>query len=269
MMSKRLCLAALLLLLAAHVAAAQGRECPYGQTPCEAYAGADAVFIGRVTRIVPETFRRGQTEDDYDQTAYVAVEKVFKGYRGRRIVLRQLGSRHAQKFIGGSRYLFYANYDRAARLWEVKPCGRTRMAEYPHDDLRYLHALPANAGRARLAGELTRFDPDPDTAGTTERLAGVRLRIVGDEKEYEVTSDADGAYEIYDLPPGRYVVRPRTPPGLAFLLALHSGPSPRERVKSLEVEVKPGACAGLDIIFTTEKNLKPETGEGVGRAARR
>jgi hypothetical protein len=257
----------LALLLLCAPAIAQSRACDYGAPICEASAEADAIFVGEVRRIVPATTRMWQTQDDYDQTAYVTVHKVLKGTKRRGIVLRQMGSRHAQKFIPGGTYLFYANYVPALKIWEVRQCGPTRMAKYAQTDLRYLSGLPANAGRTHIAGEVTRFIPDRYAEEAPSRLAGVQLSIVGEGREYELTTDVNGDYEIYDVRPGRYTVRIKPPRGLVFLWAIHSGRDPISRAKSLEVELKEGGCAEMDILLTPEKSLKGDGQEKIGKYA--
>lgn len=266
-MWKTLAAAAFVLLLAPAAAAQPTRACGYAMSACESYAAADAVFVGTVTRIVPATFRIDQTDSDYDQTAYVAVEKVYKGGRRARIVLRQLGRRDARKFVQNSRYLFYANYDRAARLWEVRPCGSTRMAGYAQDDLRYLDALPASAAGTRVSGEVMHFvTPDEEPEGG--RLPGVRVRLFGDAgRVHETTTDAHGVYEFKGLPPGRYRIEVRAPADLVFYAAMHTGHDPVGRARALEFDLPEGGCAGLTILLRTAETIRPGDG-GVGGLAR-
>lgn len=229
------------------------RDCDYGLSPCEAYASADAVFIGKVTNIDPATFTQRQWEQGYDQTVYIDIEKVYKGYKRRQIVLKQLARKGAETFVYGARYLFYANYDRSGRHWEVEPCGRTRMASYVQDDLGYLDKLPTYARRTRVAGEIVHSYIDPDIGRTMERLSGIRVKIVGGEKEYEAATDEKGIYEVYDLPPGKYSIEPRLPKGLEFHMAIHYGPNARSRVRTLEIELAEGGCSGVTIILASVK----------------
>ena len=261
-MRKFLMAGAVALVLAQAAGAQPGRECEYGMNICESYAGAELVFVGTVTRVVPETFSMKQYYGGYDQTAYVAVEKIYKGARRGRVVLRQRGQ--AEKFVARSRYLFYANYDRAARLWEVRPCGNTRLAAYAQDDLRFLDALPASAARTRVSGEVAHIDPD-EVPGVT-RLPGVRVKLSGGGRVYETTTDADGLYEFTGLPPGRYRIEFRAPAGLVFYGMKHTGRDPLARARELEFELPEGGCAGAIVLFKTDEPIKPGDG-GVGTAA--
>lgn len=227
-------------------------ECGYNATPCEAYANADAIFIGKVTKIIPETIEIWQRDKDYDQTANIAIEKIYKGIEGNSVVLHQLGRKNAPKFISGSRYLFYANFDRATKKWEVKPCGRTRMANYVQDDLRYLNSLPASARKTRIAGEVVRYETDSENPqGTTERLASIKVKIIGAGKEYEAVTDENGFYEVYDVPAGKYIIQPNIPNGLVLMGVIHYGVLDRTKFRSLEIELKEGGCSGATILLTT------------------
>lgn len=258
--------AILFVLLVPFVARAGADECDYVPSQCESYARADAVFVGEVKRIVPEYRMRWQTDADYDQTAYVNVEKTYKGLKGvRRVVLRQLGRRRAQKFINNSRYLFYANYDRARKIWEVRPCGRTRLEDYVQADLRYLGGLPANAGRTRVAGEISSFDPDGTADQDIPRLGGIKLKLTGAGREYALSTDADGAYEIFDLPPGGYTIQLSLPDGLVFYGAMHTGRFPLSRLRSLKFELSEGACAEVNILLRPDKSPAKGAGSRAGR----
>jgi hypothetical protein len=268
--STTLALLGFIFLLLPTPALAQRLPCARGATPCEAYASADAVFVGRVTTIAPELVSMEQAlSGNYDQTARVAVERVYKGKARQSVVLRQLGQRATYKFIAGTRYLFYAHYVPRLRIWEVRNCGRTIMADHAHDDLRYLGGLPGNAGRTRIAGRVLRFDSDGQHAENTtiEGLAGLRLHIRGAGGEFEALTDAAGVYEVFDAPPGTYYLRPHIPAGLAFYGAIHYGPDPLARAKSLDIELPPRGCSGADVLLTPERNLKKGGSDKIGKAA--
>jgi hypothetical protein len=259
---KRSVVAILLLLIFAGITIAQNLECNDNPTPCEALRNADAVFVGKVVRITPQTIEMWQRDKDYDQRASLAVEEVFKGIKSKSLLLHQLGNRNAPKFVLGSRYLFYANFDRAKRIWEVKRCGRTRMAKYVQDDLKYLKGLPAGANKTRIGGEVVRYESDAENPqGTSERLAGVRIKIVGEGKEYESVTDVNGVYEIRDVPNGTYTIQPVIPHGLKLLGVVHYGAFDRSKFLSLIVELGKGGCSGATLLFTADSvSQKPKIG---------
>lgn len=251
--------ATLLLLLSASASLAQVSDCESNPTPCDAYAEADAVFVARVVRISPQTIEIWQRDKDYDQTANIVIEKTYKGPKRRNFVLHQLGRKVAPKFILGQRYLFYANFDRGTRKWEVKRCGRTRLMSHVQDDLHYLDGLRASPIRTRIAGEVTRYERDDENPqGTTQRLSGVRIKIKGEGKEYEVVTNAQGIYELHNAPAGKYVIEPEIPPGLVLLLVVHYGPFDRSKVKSLSIELKEGGCSGAGLILTPGSVVRDE-----------
>ena len=256
----KIILASIFLLFVSISSHGQTFECDFGPSPCEAYADADAVFVAKVTKIFPKTIEIWQRDRDYDQTANVVVEKIYKGIKENRLTLHQLGSKNAPKFVLGSRYLFYANFDRVTKKWEVRPCGRTRMAQYVQDDLYYLNGLPASHNKTRIAGKVTLYQTDKDNPqGTTEKLAGIRITIKGEAKEYEVVTDEQGMYELYDAPPGRYVIQPDIPRGLMLFGVMHYGAFDSSKARSLVVELKERGCSGAGLILTPTD--RPKTGK--------
>lgn len=254
--------ATFLLVLSATPGLAQASDCDFNGPPCEYYANADAIFIAKVTQISPETIAIWQRDKDYDQTAHVLIEKTYKGAKRNRLVLHQLGRKLAPKFILGQRYLFYANFDRRTKTWEVRRCGRTRMVRYAQDDLYYLDGLPASLNKTRIAGEVTRYETDEENPqGTAQRLSGVRIRIKGEGKEYEVVTDEHGIYELKDVPAGKYEIKPDMPAGLVLMLVMHYGPFDRSKAQSLNIELKEGGCSGASFILTSNRTLaKPPIG---------
>jgi hypothetical protein len=125
------------------------------------------------------------------------------------------------------------------------------MASYVQDDLGYLDKLPTHARRTRVAGEIVHIYSEPDIGKTTRRVSGMKVKIVGEGKEYETITDEKGIYEVYDLPPGKYSVQLKLPKELEFLMAIHYGPDVRSRVKSLEIELADEGCSGMTIILET------------------
>jgi hypothetical protein len=61
-------------------------------------------------------------------------------------------------------------------------------------------------GKTRVSGTLDQEDDELDVVGR-------KIWIMGKDKVYETKTDKDGVYELYDLPPGRYVLQPELPAG--------------------------------------------------------
>ena len=255
-------LVTVVLLVCAGMVRAQAEQCSTNVNPCEAYAEAEAVFVAKVTRVVQPPLQIWQRDNDYDQVAYVTVEKMFKGVPRKTMVLHQLGRKIAPKFISGTSYVFYANLDPVTKKWEVRRCGRTRMSKYANDDLRYFEGLPARLKQTRIAGEVTRYDThEEEPQGRTERLAGIRIHIKGEGKEYEVVTDDRGVYELTGVPAGKYVVQPVIPAGLTLMFVMPDGPFDRTKAKSLNIELKERGCASLNIILTSAPPSKQTIGD--------
>ncbi|HEU4509448.1 MAG TPA: hypothetical protein VFR78_14475 [Pyrinomonadaceae bacterium] len=239
-----------ILLTAGKTIHAQPVTCDFGPSPCEAYAQADAIFTGKVFRITPETIEMWQRDGDYDQIATVVVEKVYKGTARKRIVFHQRGRKSSPKLVLNSSYLFYANLDRQTKKWEVRRCGRTIMARYAQDDLRYLEGRPEHANQSRIAGAVLRYLPDAEEpAGKAERLAGLRIRITSEEKQYEVVTGPDGMFELYGAPPGKYVLHPDIPSGFRLMGVVHYGPLDLSKIQDLTIELKERECSGATILL--------------------
>jgi len=79
-------------------------------SPCEAYASADAVFVGTVKKVKPDNPIKDEDAYEGGQIAYVQVERAFKGAEASQVVLHQTGHNCAPKFKVGERWLLYATY---------------------------------------------------------------------------------------------------------------------------------------------------------------
>jgi hypothetical protein len=257
---KRVFITVAVLIVCAAAAQAQGMDCLYNSSPCEAYATADAVFIGKVTRVVQPPLKIWQREKDYDQIAYLEVQRMFKGAARKTIVLHQLGRNNAPKLLSDKSYLIYAMFDRHTKKWEVRRCGRTRMSPYANDDLLYLESLPSALNKTRIAGEVTLYSSTEEEMNKIERLANVRMHIKGEGKEYEVVTNARGVYEVSDVPPGKYVIEPDLPAGLEVMGVMHYGLLDYAKIKSLSFEVPARGCSGADIILKPRAPAKSTIG---------
>ena len=235
------------------LAAARAEACTCGgyPSPAEARASADAVFVGTVVRAEPDTAEKAEPAV---QTVAARVDEAFKGARvGAEMTFLQPSHNCAPKFDAGRRYLFYASYDAKAKAWEVHGCNRGPDLGGAADDLLYLRALPLSAARNRVSGMLHRYEDGPGKGfAPVGALAGAKVRIRGKAKTYEVTTNADGVYELYGLPPGAYSIEPELPAGLKVHFPMQFGPGDQQD-GAVTVRLRKRTCAGADFIVGPDK----------------
>jgi hypothetical protein len=233
------------------------RACSCGgqPSPCEAYTGASAVFVGYVSKIEPES--KDLNEAIYnEQTAWVQVERTFKGAKEAEIIFHQPGHNCAPKFKAGDRWLFYATYHKDTKTWEVYGCGRSSPVDQAHDDLLFLEGLPRSLTRARISGEISQYEQTPEKGFTRVRvMTGLKVKIIGEKKTYEIYTDANGVYEIYDLPRGKYAIEPEIPPGMKIRFPMPFGPVAFSENRTFKVESRARSCAGSDFVLCSDSRI--------------
>lgn len=271
------------------VGARAARACSCGPTPTvlESFEGSDVVVIARAVSVekaegaapgggAPE----GAEYHAHDvKSTTVLVERVYKGgvRVGDELVFAQGGGADCvwtfdERSIG-QRYLFYLSRpEKGQRLWVAVGCGRSRGVEGARDDLLYLDKLDRVRGKTRVSGTI-----EFDDYGQNMTVAGRLLRIAGPSKTYEVRTDAQGVYELYDLPPGRYTVEPEVPAGwrVAASWLRHSPSYAGARdlnywstVRKIPIVVGPKSHASLDVHFSIDNGVRGRVLDPAGRPMR-
>ncbi len=224
-------------------------------SPCEAYNAADAVFIGVVKKASPE-----YKSNEYigEQQVTVLVERAFKGVKeNQEIVFNQPGHNCAPKYASGTRCLFYATFHKQTKTWEEEGCNRGGALERVHDDLLFLQALPASANKNRLAGTLEHYEDTPEKGfELVNLLAGAKVKLTNEDKTYEIYTDRNGVYEIYDLPPGNYSIEPEIPSGLKIRFPIFYGANDSSRTDSVKVNVSAKSCVSVDFVLSSDTVIK-------------
>lgn len=206
--------------------AAQGCSCGGWPTYCQAYASAEAVFVGTITSAEWVNPRKDETNTvvGEGQLARVHVEQVFKNMKQTEVLFRSDNTSCDAEFKEGQRWLFYAYFDRKAKAWRVRPCDRSTRVEGAADDLLYLQGLPASAQKTRLSVKLSHYEDEPEEGfNSVEKLSGVRVKLSGAGKSYEVYTNAEGVAVAEGLPPGSYAVEPDVPRGLKLRFPIYFG----------------------------------------------
>lgn len=253
-MRKIFLLAVFGLLFVASAGAVGACECIGYASVCGSYQAADAVFVGAVQKVEQAPREKVGNGEGYtaDQIAYIRVEKVFKGLeRQTQVILRTEISSCSPTYKEGQRWLFYAYYDKKSKRWGTQSCDRNSLVEYAADDLLYLQGLPASAQKTRIAGELVRYEDDP-VAGPrrVKSITGAKIKITGEGRTYEVYTNENGVYEIYGLPPGKYVVEPESLAGLKVGDPLNYGEQDDSDGGPPKLVLTEKGCAGADFVYS-------------------
>ena len=178
------------------------------KTVLEAYEDSDVVIIARAVSVekTADESRNTMLGTNVSATT-MEVQRVFKGNLrvGDRMVFGQgNGIRCTHVFYEddvGKEYLFYLDSPPTKQdLWYEFGYSRSHLVEYVADDLLYLNNMEKLRGRTRVSGVLKGLGD--------RRVEGRKIRIIGRNKTYLATADMNGVYELYDLPPGRYVLEP-------------------------------------------------------------
>ena len=207
--------------------------------------------------------------------ARIVVEKVYKGNLrvGQEMIFGE-GERAScvedfdEREIG-AKFLFYLKpKEKTPTVWYADRCGNsiplpgfdTHHVNDAADDLSYLEKMNKVTGKTRISGTLISYQWSPIGDRTDfKKVAATKVRLIGEEKTYETVTNEDGVYEIYDLPPGRYTVEPKTPKGWAIENPSAyggGGSSSREDTKHFQLTLKKGRHAYFDFFFIVDTRLR-------------
>ncbi len=293
---KRLVFVAFVFVFAFLFNASQVTACSCGPQPTvlDAFDGSDVVIIARVISLekvrvintVKEAAKEvGQAIGDETtgkqyveviRSATMVVERVFKGNLKVRdeIVFGQGGGsdciwKFSDESVGDQLLLYLATPEKLSKarrlpsndpgLWFAGGCGRSRGLAGATDDLLYLENMSKRRGQTRISGSIGSW------RNREMGVEGKRIKIIGPRKTYVVKTDKHGVFEIYDLPPGKYLIEPETPSGWKIDAYWHRY-SPSVVHDSQQAELKlptqvaimlePKKHAGVDIAFTIDNTVR-------------
>ncbi|HEX6046342.1 MAG TPA: prealbumin-like fold domain-containing protein [Pyrinomonadaceae bacterium] len=220
-------------------------------TVLEEYNRVEAVMIVRVTGVEKA---KGFGINNIRSTK-VVVEKVYKGdlRTGDEFSLPQGGGADCIWTFAasdvGTRYLFYLNSLKdSSRHWIASTCGRSGEIKYEREDLLYLDKMDQVRGKTRVSGKYSALGGAPGL-----EVANRKVRVVGQGKSYELTTDSDGVFEIYDLPPGDYRLEPEMPAGwkleVGWLSNSVSAIPKLSTEKAVAFKLEPQKHASIDLPF--------------------
>lgn len=265
---KTLFSAVILALLLVNAPVVDACSCGGYPTPCGSYQSADAVFIGVVQNVETKKAKgRDGREYSAGQVAHIQVEKSFKGMVQPEVVFRTEGTSCDPTYKEGQRWLLYAYHDQKTKTWSIAACDRSTRIDNAPDDLLYLQGLPKSASTTRLSGELEHYEDDSEKGFTRVRnISGAKVKITGEGKSYEVYTDKDGVYELYDLPPGKYAIEPEIPVGLKIRFPMHYGAIDVSDRKNVRVVLSEKSCASMSFVLSSNNRIAGKVIGADGRA---
>jgi hypothetical protein len=209
-------LSVLFLILLAGLKSAEACSCGGAANILDSFESAKNVVLIKAVE-VEKVGKDSKYAVDGVKSTKMVVEKVYKGNlkAGDEMIFAQGGGADCiwtfnEKSIG-RQYLFYLGETFKNNLWVGFGCGRSNSVEGAADDLLYLEKMDKMRGKTRISGTIN-FE-NYDSMTTEPTIEGIKIKITGGGKTYNLKTDKNGVYEIYDLPPGKYQIIPEKPKG--------------------------------------------------------
>ncbi len=173
--------------------------------------------------------------------AKLVVQKSLKGSmkKGQNVIFQQGEEtdciwRFYEKQIG-TEFIFY--FGKNSLFSANSICSRSSSLKFATDDLLYLEKHQKVFGKTRLSGIVyyvteRKTDNQMWKNWNYEPIANKKVRIFGNGIDITLKTNKNGAYEIYDLPVGKYKLIPQKVKGYRILI-----PS-NETIDEVEIKAK-------------------------------
>lgn len=223
--------------------------CMYGKlTVCEAYSKADYVVTGKINVL--------EGSSDSNQKVKIQVQETYKGIKKKEIIFTEYYSNCFWDFTEdeGNSILIYLKYNKKEKNYDFL-LGAGGNIKKQNDDLYWLNKLPESLKRTRISGTIEHYEGSGYDFKFIDFLMGTKVKIVGDSKTYDVLTDQNGVYEIWDVPTGKYKIVPEFSNNYELDFPLSKGIIESRQIskdqvddKDFKVEIKPKGCGGSDYI---------------------
>ena len=222
-------------------------------TACEAFARADAVFIGSVRS--SSAVKSSNESDAFSQVAYrFSIEQTFFGVESQEVevLTGRGGGDCGYVFRSSISYLIYAYRDSTTGKFSTSSCTRTRPLGEADEDLGYIRAAIKEKPGVTISGQVQRYYPDRREQQRGPALAGQTIIVAGKDHEYRAVTNNEGKYVVPDLPAGKYEVRLELDDGLWT------------RTPKQEVSVSQRGCAEVGFLVETDGRIAGKVVDGAG-----
>lgn len=249
----------------------------------ESFESASNVVIVKAVSVEKVGKDEELSRVDGVKSTKMVVEKVFKGKLkvNDEMTFAQGGGADCVWTFNeesiGRRFLFYLDKgDKNRAVWFGFGCGRSNTVEGAADDLLYLNRLSKVHSKTRVSGTIE-FEGYGSLTNKPE-VVGRRIKIIGGGKTYNLKTDKNGVYEIYDLPAGKYQIIPEVSKGWkvnGFYLTLNSDlirnkdedgeDEDEDLIKEFTVNLESKKHALLDFHFEIDNHLRGKIYDPNGR----
>ncbi|MFZ1699707.1 MAG: hypothetical protein WBO10_16265 [Pyrinomonadaceae bacterium] len=233
--------------------------CSYGpSTVCEKYERSDLIVVGKIESVKPS---------DGGQAVVVSIGKTFKGRQLKKILLDQPQSTCDWDFTDdvGKTMLLYIGRNRKSKQYSALSPGIQGRVERMSEDLYWLNGLPASLKRTRLSGTVELYKGNvanwvQDPFEFVKNVAGIKVKVFSDKDSFEIVTDKNGVYELWDIPLGKYQIQTVLPPNLISDLEMEKGsiydPTSnydsfgirRPNAKPALIDIQRNSCGGMDFV---------------------
>ncbi|MBK7709336.1 MAG: hypothetical protein IPJ30_27160 [Acidobacteria bacterium] len=135
-------------------------------------------------------------------------------------------------------------------VWIASTCTRSNSVKWAAADILYLESRSKVKVRTRLSGLITKNvrSAIEEQPSSFEPLSNHNVLVSGNGKTIKLTTDQNGVYELYDLPPGKYTVRPEAIAGFKH--------TQFARYDDTQVVIKPKAHTERNFYFEIDSAIR-------------
>lgn len=233
-------------------AEALGCDCAANPPPCEAFWHADAVFAGTVVGSRTINVKDGEFTFPM-RLVRLTVEQPLRGMKSTEVEVRtgMGGGDCGYEFRLGQRYLVYAHWQDEQLTTSI--CTRTRLLSEAADDLAFIRAVPSSNANGLIFGTVSKRNFEWKKGDSWRKpIADVAVTIEGQNTQYDAVTDEKGGFRVEGVPPGKYLVKVKLPPGLIS----PGGKDESGRTAENEVEVAAHGCVETGFWLETDTRVR-------------
>ena len=184
-----------------------------GMKTCEAYAHADAVFTGVVTKIRIDTVPRqfpdtgiSTTPTTGGRVAQLSIDRAFLGIEGTEVEIFGTATTCDYDFQEGQKYLVYAYRMPDGKNFYTSLCSGTSPVSLATEAIAYLsHPNRTNEG-AQLMGRISKTTYDAKHSRRNMPSLATEIFLRSGDQRFRALTNSEGRFYFTGLPRGHYKI---------------------------------------------------------------